>query len=445
MPSSACRASSASIEKRCFLSLEAAAKGVECRPRHLHLAYRGALPGGQALPGAGLNVIVEKPFASTIAQAKELVETRQGQRPRADGQPELPPPARADRRSRIDRRAEIRAGEPGLDRFPPPRAQPGLSLLGHARSAAGGYVDPPFRPDAHGAGRRAQARVLPHLEPRGQPVLAPSDGRRADRVRKRHRGLLSRLLGRDRQGYALGRRMDHGLLAGRDLVDQPRPFHGQGRTRRRRAAPTRRQGGKAQARSARLCRPARHAEHHRQGDRTGAIPARFSSGKDGRARSGQHHLGQQGRRLGRHRAARKPDWIQASRRPERKSRSTRPRRPTAPQIVREHKALAGHAVVRGSRLPQYRRVLVQEARHHDDHGRDLHPRLRLLQCAHRHAGPARPQRARKGRQRRPEARPRACRHHLGRPRRPGRWRRPALCRRDPRHPRPQRPRPPSKS
>ncbi len=44
--------------------------------------------------------------------------------------------------------------------------------------------------------------------------------------------------------------------------------------------------------------------------------------------------------------------------------------------------------VRGGRLPQYRRVLVEEARHHDDHGRHLHARLRLLQCAHR-ACPAR--------------------------------------------------------
>ena len=35
--------------------------------------------------------------------------------------------------------------------------------------------------------------------------------------------------------------------------------------------------------------------------------------------------------------------------------------------------------MRGSRLPEYRRVLGEEARHHDDHGRDLHARLHINQ------------------------------------------------------------------
>ena len=41
--------------------------------------------------------------------------------------------------------------------------------------------------------------------------------------------------------------------------------------------------------------------------------------------------------------------------------------------------------VRGGRLPEYRRVLGQEARHLHDHGRHLHPRLRVLQRQDRHA------------------------------------------------------------
>ena len=40
--------------------------------------------------------------------------------------------------------------------------------------------------------------------------------------------------------------------------------------------------------------------------------------------------------------------------------------------------------LRGGRLPEHRRVLVEEARHLHDHGRHLHARLRLLQCADRH-------------------------------------------------------------
>jgi hypothetical protein len=41
--------------------------------------------------------------------------------------------------------------------------------------------------------------------------------------------------------------------------------------------------------------------------------------------------------------------------------------------------------VRGSGLPEHRRVLDQEARDGDDPGRHLHPRLRLLQREDRHA------------------------------------------------------------
>ncbi len=66
---------------------------------------------------------------------------------------------------------------------------------------------------------------------------------------------------------------------------------------------------------------------------------------------------------------RKPDWIRVKA-PGRPGLSAR----------REDRARARAAHgLRGGRLPQYRRVLVEEARHHDDHGRHLHARLRLLQ------------------------------------------------------------------
>jgi lipoic acid synthetase len=42
--------------------------------------------------------------------------------------------------------------------------------------------------------------------------------------------------------------------------------------------------------------------------------------------------------------------------------------------------------LRGGRLPEYRRVLVEEARLFHDPGRHLHPGLRLLQRAHRPSG-----------------------------------------------------------
>ena len=91
--------------------------------------------------------------------------------------------------------------------------------------------------------------------------------------------------------------------------------------------------------------------------------------------------------------------------------------------------------VRGGRLPQYRRVLGEEARHLHDHGRHLHARLRVLQRQDRAARRARCRGAGACRRSDREARPRPCRHHLGRPRRSRRRRRGAFRRRHPRDPR----------
>ena len=71
----------------------------------------------------------------------------------------------------------------------------------------------------------------------------------------------------------------------------------------------------------------------------------------------------------------------ASRRPARRNGAE------TQAIVRENRPRHG---VRGGRLPQYRRVLGEEARHLHDHGRHLHARLRLLQRQDRHARRARP-------------------------------------------------------
>ena len=91
--------------------------------------------------------------------------------------------------------------------------------------------------------------------------------------------------------------------------------------------------------------------------------------------------------------------------------------------------------VRGGGLPEYRRVLGEEARHLHDHGRHLHAGLRLLQRQDRAARAARSARAGTRRRGGREARPRACRRHLGRPRRSRRRRRRAFRPGDPRHPR----------
>ena len=73
--------------------------------------------------------------------------------------------------------------------------------------------------------------------------------------------------------------------------------------------------------------------------------------------------------------------------------------------------------LRGSWLPQYRRVLGAKARHLHDHGRHLYAGLRLLQRQDRAARPARSGRAGTRRRGDPQARSRAHRRHLGRPRR----------------------------
>ena len=57
-------------------------------------------------------------------------------------------------------------------------------------------------------------------------------------------------------------------------------------------------------------------------------------------------------------------------------------RPQYPRLCRHPQDRQGKRPrhrLRGSRLPQYRRVLGQEARHLHDHGGHLHPGLRLLQ------------------------------------------------------------------
>ena len=73
---------------------------------------------------------------------------------------------------------------------------------------------------------------------------------------------------------------------------------------------------------------------------------------------------------------RKPDWIRVKA-PVSKgyARDPRDRARTRPA----HR-------VRGGRLPQYRRMLGEEARDLHDHGRYLHARLRLLQRQDRAAG-----------------------------------------------------------
>ena len=118
-----------------------------------------------------------------------------------------------------------------------------------------------------------------------------------------------------------------------------------------------------------------------------------------------------------------------------RARCRRPRRssPRRAAILREHGLRHG---VRGGRLPQHRRVLGGPARHHDDHGRHLHARLRLLQRA---ARACRARSIRKSPRTSPKRWPklglRSHRHHLGRSRRSGRRRRRAFRGHHPRHPR----------
>ena len=72
---------------------------------------------------------------------------------------------------------------------------------------------------------------------------------------------------------------------------------------------------------------------------------------------------------------RKPDWI-------------RVKAPGSPEMGRDPEDREGEQArhgLRGGRLPEYRRVLGEEARHLHDHGRHLHAGLRLLQREDRRA------------------------------------------------------------
>ena len=143
------------------------------------------------------------------------------------------------------------------------------------------------------------------------------------------------------------------------------------------------------------------------------------TGAAGRPATRKRRIGRTSRRL------RKPDWI-------------RVKAPVSPGYVETRRDRARQRPahrLRGGRLPQYRRVLGEEARHLHDHGRHLHARLRLLQRQDRPARRARCRRAGACRRGDRQARPRPCRHHLGRSRRSRRRRRRAFRRGDPRHPR----------
>ena len=87
---------------------------------------------------------------------------------------------------------------------------------------------------------------------------------------------------------------------------------------------------------------------------------------------------------------RKPDWIRVKAPTSEGYKNTR-------DILREQPPGDG---LRGGGLPERRRVLEPGPRHHDDHGRDLHPRLHLLQRRDRAAGRARRRSSRGGSPRR---------------------------------------------
>ena len=79
--------------------------------------------------------------------------------------------------------------------------------------------------------------------------------------------------------------------------------------------------------------------------------------------------------------------------------------------------IAAQHRLRGSRLPEHRRVLEGKARDGHDPRPGVHARLHLLQCRDRPARPARPARAAARRRGGRGARAVARRRHLGRPRR----------------------------
>ena len=69
----------------------------------------------------------------------------------------------------------------------------------------------------------------------------------------------------------------------------------------------------------------------------------------------------------------KPDWIRVR-------ASSSPVFTETKNIVKENNLVT---VCEEAGLSEHWRVLVQETRHHDDHGRYLHPRLRFLQRPNR--------------------------------------------------------------
>ena len=155
---------------KCFASLAAALKAVECDLVLATLRTEAHFPVVREALNAGHHVVVEKPFASTIAQAKELVALA-AEKERvlmvSQNYRYYPAPILA---TELLAKQALGAAQHDRHRLPLSRADHRPRLSRDARSSACRHVDPPFRPDAAGARRRAEAGECGNLEPRRQPV-----------------------------------------------------------------------------------------------------------------------------------------------------------------------------------------------------------------------------------------------------------------------------------
>src|SRR5262245_22124603 len=76
-------------EERCFTSLDDALSATDPDAVLIATTLPGHVPVARAALQAGLHVLVEKPFAPTLAEAGRARRPGRASRPRPDGQPEL--------------------------------------------------------------------------------------------------------------------------------------------------------------------------------------------------------------------------------------------------------------------------------------------------------------------------------------------------------------------
>jgi uncharacterized membrane protein YeaQ/YmgE (transglycosylase-associated protein family) len=238
-------------ETLCFTSLEEAVQGRAAQLAICTLRTEAHYPVVKACLELGLSVIVEKPFASTIAQAKELVAMAQ-ERGRV---------LMVSQNYRFQPAPILAAELIGAQRFGPVNLV-SIDFRRHAPTQGYRYWD---MPDPLLADMSIHHFDLMRMVLGDEPKRVSCRTWNSPASPFGHNPIGVATLDELRPGDALVGRMGDGLLGGRDHLELPRSLHGKIQSGQIVAPSARRHTGSAGHAGNRSHRPRRHARRRRQG------------------------------------------------------------------------------------------------------------------------------------------------------------------------------------